>query len=303
MSSQNIPEIRIDTWEELKEFIGFLDTIRFQKQPFDEIETQANKNNFIFRGQRDPEWKLSSTLEREFLDNGLNLNKDFYNDICQDLLKQYKPLFRGRIAEQYLLTDNSFNDELWAFGQHYDLKTPLLDWSYSFFVALYFAFIKKDEKIKHRAVFILNRQTLPFQHNIEYIEPKFDIGHRLNAQKGLFTKNTNDDFEKINQKYKDALKNLSHQINQYQHMLKDFDFQKYSFFGDSPKEENNRFSEIKNLPLNKILISNTLRSQILNLLQSVNIDSFTLFPDTKGLIEQCHLELENMIFRLKMQGN
>ncbi|WP_323841396.1 MULTISPECIES: FRG domain-containing protein [unclassified Moraxella] len=306
-----IPEIEINTLEELKEFIGFIDAINFTENPISEIsvkDNQLNENGYIFRGQYNPIWELTSTLERDFLKNKINITSGNYYDLCSKLLNNYKPLFRGRISEQYLLLDEKYNDELWAFGQHYDLKTPLLDWSYSFFVALYFAFAKKegkDEKINRRAVFIINRHAhaLPFNHGIQYIEPKLDIGGRLNAQKGLFTKNLSSDFINLNKEYKNTMEDISKQINQYQNLLDNFDFEKYSFLGNMPSQKNiSRFSEIDKFPLNKILIASHLRNDVLNFLHSINIDSFTLFPDKKGLIEQCHFELENMIFELKMSG-
>lgn len=305
----SIPEIEINTLEELKEFISFIDAINFTENPISEInvrDNQLNENSYIFRGQHNPTWELASTLEREFLENNINITSCNYHDLCSDLLNNYKPLFRGRISEQHLLLDEKYNDELWAFGQHYDLKTPLLDWSYSFFVALYFAFAKKesrDEKISHRAVFIINHHTIPFNHGIQYIKPKLDIGGRLNAQKGLFTKNLSSDFINLNKEYQNTMKDISKRTSQHQNLLDNFDIGKYPFLGNMPSQKNvSRFSKIDNFPLNKILIANHLRSNVLNFLHSVNIDSFTLFPDKKGLIEQCHFELENMIFGLKMSG-
>ncbi|MDO4441459.1 MAG: FRG domain-containing protein [Moraxella sp.] len=286
MSNQNIPEIRIDTWEKLQDFIGKIYPVNAGVQELRLIVTkdkEMSENGYIFRGQKDPEWKLSSTLERHFADNGVGVALDTYANRCEDLLNRYKPLFRGRIFEQFLLMDKQFDDELWAFGQHYDLKTPLLDWSYSFFVALYFAFIDRAEH-PYRAVFILNRSILPFAKNtIKCFEPKLDIGGRLNAQKGLFTKNLSSDFEGLNAAYVEVLSSIDTGVT----------------FSEQFNFPNQDCSSMTEVPIYKVLIASTLREKILTYLNILNVNGFTLFPDTKGLVTQCHLELENMITHLK----
>lgn len=305
--SINIPEFKIDNWEDFKELINYLQAIKYHQNEVSYIDTGMGfaPSGLMFRGQRDPKWDLSSTLEREFRNNQLADELTRFDEICKNLLESYKPMFRGRIAEQYLLLDDKFDDELWAFGQHYDLKTPLLDWSYSPLVALYFAFINKkgtetqeaeSAEKSYRAVFVLNSAIVTISgFNFNYIFPQIDIGGRINAQKGLFTKNLAREFENINKKYAEAICKMSEKVTSY-----NMDFSKLeSFWKISPIDEKGKFSDTNNNPLNKILIADNLRESVLNFLRSVNIDSFTLFPDTKGLVEQCHLELENQMYALR----
>ena len=281
-----IPEIKIDNWEMLQNLIGSIHPINTGVRELGLVintDHQMSEDGYVFRGQQNPEWKLSSTLERHFDDNDVFASDDYANR-CSDLLSKYKPLFRGRINEQHLLVDDRFDDELWAFGQHYDLKTPLLDWSYSFFVALYFAFIDQTNH-SYRAVFVLNRNMSSFVNTIKYFEPKLDIGGRLNAQKGLFTKNLTKDFENLNEIYSKSLSSIGNGVVSDEQ------------FNFPCQDQGEGF--VFNVPICKVLIASELREEILTFLNILNVNGFTLFPDTKGLVTQCHLELENMITHLK----
>lgn len=291
------PEITIDHWQDLYQLLDELHAICPDENPLSWIDTnRTGKQELIFRGQRDPDWGLASTLEREICAQNLNLSSDDYQNLCKDLLDRYKRLFRGRISEQYILLDARYDDEIWAFGQHYGLKTPLLDWTHSIFVALYFAFIAQENaKNRYRAIFVLNQWSFAFPSlGIQCIQPSLDIGGRLNAQKGLFTKNQSKDFEQIDQKYQEVMDSICPNVQ-----IDDKLAEKIASMQNIEPKDEAKYQAIYSVPLTKILIAESLRVDILNFLQKVNIDGFTLFPDTAGLIEQCHLELENMIGMLK----
>jgi hypothetical protein len=96
------------------------------------------------------------------------------------------------VHNENILTDSN-DDEIWALGQHYGLKTPLLDWSFSPYVALFFAFQEpdpEDEKPKNysRAIFVLNKTKLEELDSELFIEPKGNEHSRLISQDALFTK-------------------------------------------------------------------------------------------------------------------
>lgn len=111
---------------------------------------------WIFRGQRNSEWKLRTSLERTIIkfcgDASSEQEKDLvYNNISTDRLgsKRWnvsdieKRLFREfqRKSHHYISNPPASKNRLeWlTLMQHYGAPTRLLDFTYSFFVALYFA--------------------------------------------------------------------------------------------------------------------------------------------------------------------
>ncbi|MFL7890110.1 FRG domain-containing protein [Enterobacter pseudoroggenkampii] len=96
----------------------------------------ADDMGFIFRGHHNSDWKLETSLDRTLLrikPAGIDLGST-YNFVLDMFAKN----LRGRTSINKNIETNA--DELWSLGQHYGLATPLLDWSRSIFVALFFAF-------------------------------------------------------------------------------------------------------------------------------------------------------------------
>lgn len=111
------------------------------EEQFDKIyEEYTAKKDTLFRGQREAKWRLYSKLQRlwileklyekhdfkAFLESLVELGKEEYGKSIQDLLD-----------ENHIDATNSIS--VLAYLQHHDCPTPLLDWTYSFQNALYFA--------------------------------------------------------------------------------------------------------------------------------------------------------------------
>jgi len=222
----------------------------------------ADDMGFIFRGQRSSNWTLETSLDRHLRriePEGIDLDST-YNFVLQNFALS----LRGRSDVN---KDHIGNiDELWALGQHYGLATPLLDWSRSLFVALYFAFedFTKSES-GYRSVWALNisqnvldamdKFNLGKDENKQFriVEPLSDSNPRLISQSGLFTK------QPLNFSVQDwVIENLPH-----------------------------------NAPyLMKIMINEQERFKILTSLKLMNIHPASLFPEPDGAAKYCNLLLE-----------
>lgn len=163
-----IPSCRVNNWEQ------------FQTNLNDEID-EPTGGEIIYRGQRRFDWQLESTLTRRF-DGGA-----IPEDMSERMLRKFKLAMRGRGIDLSEMPEN----EVWAYGQHYGLATPLVDWTDSPFVALFFAFAKQNVEAEKdnpsRAVFRLNRAKVEALLPDLFFEPALGENARLVNQAGLFT--------------------------------------------------------------------------------------------------------------------
>ena len=100
----------------------------------DDGEKGLAEHGWIFRGHKKSEWCLKSSLERALDDFDLELEKALR--IEGGLLRQFK-----RQLHHFGVPAPEDDDimEWFTMMQHYGAPTRLLDWTHSFFAALYFA--------------------------------------------------------------------------------------------------------------------------------------------------------------------
>jgi hypothetical protein len=147
----------------LRKFKYFIDYI---------YEKRTDVGQFVFRGHRRDIYKLESTLERRLRGQP---DKD---RAIRDHLDRFKLAARGRRGPNPV--DYTNDDDWWALGQHNGLNTPLLDWTYSPFLAAYFAFYEtKSDDTNKRVIFGLNREFLKSDKEIEFYIPDTDDNPRL----------------------------------------------------------------------------------------------------------------------------
>jgi hypothetical protein len=161
-------------------------------------------STLIYRGQANARWKVTSTLDR--LEQRFPTTPNLAGTIPKEFLhprvgrkrqfERFKEMARGKLTSHI---SEAEEDEWWALAQHHGMATPMLDWTYSPFVALYFAF--EQEKAPHRAprnrgVFALAHHLIPAEQDTEGKErkhpkpfaPRWPGNYRLTNQAGLFLK-------------------------------------------------------------------------------------------------------------------
>ena len=159
----------------------------------EQIETAGS---FIYRGQRDSNWTLVSTLMRTDLVWSLNDFQGYFNYVLPQVLEKVEA-WEGRswdLASQLGLA------EFIAYLQHNGFPTPLLDWTYSPYVAAYFAFEGVDHfdpQSERISIYCFNQKSWAEKYKQEYdiahdsahvsfLRPRIVGNHKLALQQGCF---------------------------------------------------------------------------------------------------------------------
>src|SRR5947209_2391503 len=164
MSEMNYSTVRLEDWQEYKNFI----------RQFSE--------NWAFRGQADARWILNNAIERTAFIH-------FHQGIEAEFVAEFQ---RG--ARNYLSKDETPNHliEWLALMQHHGAPTRLLDLTRSPFIAAYFAFeISRMLEGEHVAIWAVNVYYLR-NRAVEILAEEF--GEALKQSKNLINEEL---FEKI----------------------------------------------------------------------------------------------------------
>lgn len=160
---------------------------------------------FIYRGQRDASWVLKTSLHRTSIANSIASIKTYVDVI----LPQVQEPLEAWVGKSWNLQDTYGLAEFLAFIQHNGFPTPLLDWTYSPYVAAYFAF----ESINHFqpqnnmvAIYAFNQRdwstkfkqvydVTNFTPHVSVLRPRIVGNHKLALQQGCFTWSNLEDIE------------------------------------------------------------------------------------------------------------
>jgi len=269
-----VEKLTISSLNEFNKVIKIFKKIRSNsKHKFEEY--------YYWRGQR-IDWELKSSYDREpfYLDESREKTLEILFEKFKEKLIVLQNLEKSKNSNTKLakfdFSDPNKKDEIWAVGQHYDLPTPLLDWTKNPYTAVYFAFYKNNEnKNCNRAVYAFSRkagqlikkwkngdgEVVKIDKPVE-IPPSgtFDkeLNIRLAAQEGEFTKTENGS-------------NIESNVR---------------IFYD--KKIKNKQDEL--VVLAKIILTDNFRQKCLDYLKEKQITHPKLFPDYYD-VESCKIKL------------
>lgn len=250
--SGRVPVTRILSWRRLPDLL---------EAPF----FNRPKTQLIYRGHRRYDWPLTPSLGR------FDPRNIITQEVAEAQLRLFRRAVRGRISDRTLVEIDE-EDELWAVGQHHGLLTPLLDWTYSPYLALFFAFEKEDRRHgehdnPYRAVYLLNKSHVEAEDkcpNVSVLEPRKDDHGRLVNQAGLFTSSG----------YDNTLENFL------------IDSLRDEVLGQV--SEDDEAIELAKY-ICKIYIPNEERAECLRHLRMMNVHHASLFPDLLGAAQYCNI--------------
>lgn len=228
-------------------------------------------NEYLFRGHANKNWKLLSSLDREYYRFGRDSETGFYrNDYVAAHLKNFREKLRGKVS-----TDEYFNDDVlaWTYGQHYGLKTPYLDWTYVPFFAAFFSLDYQNSN-EDGCIYVFNKtkksllnklaqnsdrldSSLDYdcERELKLIDPLTNLNERLIAQRGCFTLTP----EGIDlETWIDSIVSGEEKI------------------------------------LLKLIICKKMKKELKQFLEDVNINSLTLFPDVYGIANICNEQCKDV---------
>lgn len=183
-------------------------------EQFNYIVSHFNYKRWIFRGQGNADWDLESSLYRQCKNSISELSNNHCINIEKQMIHEFKSSYK--LYSNYLLTDYSkseskidwLEEKLSALSimQHYGAPTRLLDWTYSPYIASFFALDgtnsdfciyalnldvieaniknrkKHAEAVYKYSVFYKDRGNNPFLYSYEPTEKN----ERIRKQQGLF---------------------------------------------------------------------------------------------------------------------
>lgn len=276
--AQPYRELQPKTWQELKEWFLAL-----------------SMGGWVFRGQRDAAWDISSSLERSIPASLRNSKEDKIKDLIGDFLEAAEgPVFSRFIErlDQYVGAEEGTETILGklALMQHHGVPTRLIDFTRSPYVATFFAVEDALDPESHCAVWVISVHWCQAK-SVEAVRKKKKLSEKD------FPDNADFAIDEILDET--VFKSNLPLVAPLQPLKLNARIASQQGLFLCPGEMNMTFMENlralgkDDLPgiLYKIVFPSAWRSMILFDLNSMNIGPHTLFPGLDGFAKSIRLEL------------
>ena len=257
----------------LKEFIEHVDQHK-EKHKYEERNLKEFKKALpVYRGQESSKWGLETSLERY-------CNEKFHLDAYNRVLGRIAPSISGLIGKRLKDEDWNYESQLcyepqnqsfMIYLRHHSFPSPLLDWSESIYIALFFAFFKADVSNKNGTVAVYASHNTFLSKNIAMKGTKtsriLQLGRYQDTDKRHFTQQA---------VYTVAVKEENDSWYYYSH-------------NKAYEEEAHENCEIK-----RWLLPIRLKDKVMKLLGEMNITPYTIYGNEEGLMQALAFEFLNL---------
>jgi hypothetical protein len=265
----NIEEIKLDSWE------AFEAAIQQDEAEAEKASAEGSDvSNLLFRGQTDESWGLRTTLER--YTNNRKFTWEDYNRIIYNNIHKISASFHDQqyfdvvrydpLNHVYSEEDGGFggdmppNIEFMTYLRHHGFPTPLLDWTRSMYVAAFFAYQTAKSDV---AIYTFRQFVSGFT---------FWVG----GETGVFESPSNIRTHKRHH-IQQAAYTVCYSVNPATESVK------YKTRAYHPHVSAN-FGYDYNL-CKKYILPSSERTKVLNKLDQMNINAFSLFGNEEGLMD------------------
>lgn len=239
-------------------------------------------HTFGFRGHENAAWHLEPTISR-YLEQIFERYPDWRDrsDTRALVLKRLHDSFKRNLIINGDISQSRIERmDLWQYGQHFGLPSPLLDWTYSPYIALFFALGSTSAtRAEKRSVWAINMEMVQLLNRMVVEEVRPSLGKTIKSESLL---NEQASLLEVVQEINESNKRIVYQQGF---------FTKHEYFKSLEIWLKRIVSELAHKKCNTRVLhkytfecSESERNSILDKLDKMNINNRTLFPDISGSV-------------------